>query len=271
MTTGKKTILVTGSSSGNGRGAAKLFAQRGWNVIATMRHPEKEKELNLMDGVTVHQLDVTSSEQVKATAEKFAAITDVVLNNAGYGVVGPLEGMTDDQMIREFDVNLLGAVRMTRAFLPAFREKHAGLFINLTSVGGVIALPFSSSYFATKWAIQGWSEVISLELAPFGIGVKTVLPGGVDTNFFNVMEVTHHPAYEERSNPVIYSFTAPETKAHHFSPAQVAEVVYEAATDCKGQFMYFAGDDVKEWYTQRRKFGDEAWRNKLLESAYQGA
>ena len=271
MTTRKKTILITGSSSGNGRGAVKLFAARGWNVIATMRRPEKETELHKIEGVTVHALDVTKPEQVKTVADKFGATTDVVLNNAGYGVVGPLEGMTDDQMVREFDVNLMGAVRMTRAFLPYFREKRAGLFINLTSVGGVIALPFSSSYFATKWAIQGWSEVISFEVAPFGIGVKTVLPGGVDTNFFNVMEIAHHPAYEERANPVISSFTDPKVKAHYSTPAQVAEVIYEAATDGKDQFIYLAGEDAKEWYASRRKIGDEAFRKKMLESVFVGA
>ena len=105
MTTRKKTFLVTGSSSGIGRAAAKLFAGRGWDVIATMRSPEKETELNKIDGITVHTLDVTNPKQVKAAAEKFGASTDVVLNNAGYGVVGPLEGMTDEQMIREFDTS----------------------------------------------------------------------------------------------------------------------------------------------------------------------
>jgi NAD(P)-dependent dehydrogenase (short-subunit alcohol dehydrogenase family) len=178
-----------------------------------MRSPEKEAELDKIDGITVHALDVTNPEQVKAAAEQFGARTDAVLNNAGYGVVGPLEGMPDEQMVREFDTNLMGAVRMTRAFLPYFREKHSGLFINTSSIGGD-ALPFSSSYFATKWAIQGWSEVISFEVVPFGIGVNTVLPGGVDTNFFNVMGVAHHPAYEEQSNPVISGFTDPRTKAH---------------------------------------------------------
>jgi NAD(P)-dependent dehydrogenase (short-subunit alcohol dehydrogenase family) len=271
MTTRKKTILVTGSSSGNGRAAAKLFAARGWNVIATMRSPERETELGKIEGIAVDVLDVTKAEHVRAAAEKFGARTDVVLNNAGYGVVGPLEGMTDEQMVREFDVNLMGAVRITRAFLPYFRERRSGLFINITSVGGVVALPFSSSYFATKWAIQGWSEVISFEVAPFGIGVKTVLPGGVDTNFFNVMEVAHHPAYEARSNPVIASFTDPKTKAHYSSPAQVAEVVYEAATDGKDQLMYFAGEDAKGWFAMRRQIGDEAFRQKMAGGVFQGA
>src|SRR5215470_16912339 len=250
MTDHKKTFLITGSSSGIGRAAAKLFAARGWNVIATMRSPEKEMELNKIDGVTVHALDVTLPEQVRAVAEKFAARTDVVLNNAGYGVVGPLEGMTDEQMIREFNTNLMGAVRMTRAFLPYFREKRSGLFINTSSIASQIALPFSSSYFATKWAIQGWSEVISFEVAPFGIGVKTVLPGGVDTNFFDVMVVAHHPAYEKQANPV---------------------VIYEAATDGRDQLMYIAGEDAKETYALRRTIGDEAFRQKMKEGVFLGA
>jgi len=271
MTTGKKTFLVTGSSSGIGRAAAKLFAARGWNVIATMRSPEKEIELHKIDGITIHALDVTKPEHVKAAAEKFGASTDVVLNNAGYGVVGPLEGMTDEQMVREFDTNLMGAVRMTRVFLPYFRERRSGLFINTSSIAATIALPFSSSYFATKWAIQGWSEVISFEVAPFGIGVKTVLPGGVDTNFFDVMVVAHHPAYEKQANPVISGFTDPKTKAHYSSPAQIAEVIYEAATDGRDQLMYIAGEDAKETYALRRTIGDEAFRQKMKEGVFLGS
>ena len=113
--------------------------------------------------------------------------------------------------------------------------------------------------------------MISFEVAPFGIGVKTVLPGGVDTNFFNVMVVAHHPAYEEQSNLVISGFTDPKTKTRHSSPAQIAEVIYEAATDGKDQLMYIAGEDAKETYALRRKIGNEAFRKKMKEGVFLGA
>src|SRR5262245_39692659 len=138
----KKSIFITGSSSGLGKATAKLFAARGWNVIATMRNPEKETELNETDGVTKYPLDVTQANQVQRAAEKFGPKTDVVLNNAGYGLAGPLEGLTDEQILREFDTNVMGTIRTTRAFLPYLRQKRAGLFINTVSIGSIVALPF---------------------------------------------------------------------------------------------------------------------------------
>jgi NAD(P)-dependent dehydrogenase (short-subunit alcohol dehydrogenase family) len=267
----KQTIFITGSSSGLGKAVAKLFAIRSWNVIATMRTPEKESELNDLDGVTKYALDVTQADQVRQAAEKFASKTDVVLNNAGYGLAGPLEGLTDEQILQEFNTNLMGTVRMTRAFLPYFREKRAGLFINTVSIGGIIALPFNSSYIATKWAMEGWSEAMSFELAPFGIGIKTVLPGGMNTDFFGSMVIGHHAAYEEQANRILSAFRDPQNAASYSSPEQIAEVIYQAATDGKDQLIYLAGDDAREWYASRRKIGDEAFRKELRQRFFPSA
>jgi len=267
----KRTVFITGSSSGLGKAAAELFAARGWNVIATMRTPEKETELNDTDGLTKYPLDVTRPDQVQRAAEKFASKTDVVLNNAGYGLAGPLEALTDEQILREFNTNLMGAVRTTRAFLPYFREKRAGLFINTVSIGSIIALPFNSSYIATKWATQGWSEAMSFELALFGIGIKTVLPGGMNTGFFSSMVIGHHPAYEEQANRILSGFRDPQNLATYSAPEQIAKVIYEAATDGKDQLIYIAGDDAKEWYASRRKIGDEAFRKELRQRFFPSA
>jgi NAD(P)-dependent dehydrogenase (short-subunit alcohol dehydrogenase family) len=124
-----KTIFITGASSGLGKAAAILFANKGWNVIATMRKPEKETELTHIPNVTVMPLDVTSLEQIEATAGQVleSGGVDVVFNNAGYGLAGPLEGTTDEQLIAELDTNLLGVIRVTKAFIPHFREKKIGL------------------------------------------------------------------------------------------------------------------------------------------------
>ena len=267
----KQTIFITGSSSGLGKAAAKLFAARGWNVIATMRTPEKETELSNTDGVTKYALDVTQAGQVQRAAEKFAPKTNVVINNAGYGLAGPLEGLTDEQILHEFNMNLMGTVRTTRAFLPYFREKRAGLFINTVSIGGIIALPFNSSYIATKWATEGWSEAMSFELAPVGIGIKTVLPAGMNTDFFGSMVIGHHAAYEEQANRILSTFRDPQNAAGYSSPAQIAEVIYEAATDGKDQLIYIAGDDAKEWYASRRSMGDEAFRKELRQGFFPSA
>src|SRR5882724_11424357 len=126
-----KTIFITGASTGLGKATAKLFASKGWNVIATMRKPENEKELTAISNITLLPLDVTNAEQVKTTAEKAIAMSniDVVFNNAGYGLLGPLESTTDEQLKRQLDTNLLGVIRVTQAFIPYFREKQKGLFI----------------------------------------------------------------------------------------------------------------------------------------------
>lgn len=165
-TQNQKTILITGSSSGLGRATAKLFSSKGWKVIATMRNPDKETELDKLAGVVLLPLDVTEPKQIKATVDKAVTMggVDVVFNNAGYGMAGPLEGLTDEQIVRMVDTNMMGAIRTTKAFIPYFRERRAGLFINTTSIGGLITVPFNSMYHATKWALEGWSESMAFEL-----------------------------------------------------------------------------------------------------------
>jgi len=133
----QKTVFITGTSSGLGRASAKLFSAKGWRVIATMRggDAQKETELSKLAGVTVLPLDVTDPAQIKSAVVNAVSLggVDVVFNNAGYGMAGPLEGLTDEQIVRMVNTNLLGAIRITKAFVPHFREKKAGLFLTTTS------------------------------------------------------------------------------------------------------------------------------------------
>ena len=154
------TIFITGASSGLGRATAKLFASKGWKVIASMRDPTKEKELAKSSVVTLIALDVTDPHQIEGVAKQVVESggVDVVFNNAGYGLAGALEGLTDEQILSLVNTNMLGTIRTTKAFIPHFREKRAGLFINTTSLGGLVAFPFNSIYHATKWAIEGWER-----------------------------------------------------------------------------------------------------------------
>jgi NADP-dependent 3-hydroxy acid dehydrogenase YdfG len=155
-----KTIFITGASSGLGKAAARLFQSNGWNVIASMRNPEKETELNQLKNVTLLPLDVTNAEQIEKTIETMLASgdVDVVFKNAGYGLIGPLEALNDGQITRQINTNLLGVIRVTKAFIPHFRTKKSGVFITTTSIGGLLSFPFGSAYHATKWALEGWSE-----------------------------------------------------------------------------------------------------------------
>ena len=174
----QKTIFITGASAGLGKSTAKLFQSKGWNVIATMRNPENEKELIQLDNVTVLKLDVTDNVQIVDTVQKAIQQynVDVVLNNAGYGLIGVLEALTDEQITRQLNTNLLGVIRVTKAFIPHFREKKNGIFINVTSMFGLIGYPTCSVYSATKFAIDGFSESLAYDLAQFGVKVENGCP-----------------------------------------------------------------------------------------------
>lgn len=261
-----KTIFITGASTGLGRAAAILFANKGWNVMATMRRPEKETELNQIPNITLYALDVTDLAQIKSVAQQVIETSgvDVVFNNAGYGLAGPLEGTTDEQIVDEINTNLLGVIRVTQAFIPYFREKKSGLFIATTSIGGLVTLPFNSVYHATKWALEGWSESLSFELSKFGIGVKTVSPGGIKTDFLSrSLVLADHEAYTEYVNKVLAVYTNPDRQASYSTAEQIADVVYEAATDGKNQLRYVAGEDAKALYAQRQQVGDELFRQGI--------
>lgn len=261
-----QTIFITGASSGLGKSTALLFDSKGWNVIATMRHPEKETELNQHQTIKLLPLDITNLEQIQATVQAVINLggVDVVFNNAGYGLTGPLEGTTDEQIVAQLNTNLLGTIRVTQAFIPYFRDKRSGLFINTTSIGGLITFPFNSVYHATKWALEGWSEGMAFELAKFGIGIKTVSPGGITTDFAGrSLAVAQHDAYDELVEKVSRVFGDPDRQKSYSTAEQIAEVVYEAATDGTKQLRYVAGEGAKALYAQRLKIGDEAFRKGI--------
>ena len=267
----QKAIFITGASSGLGRATAKLFASKGWSVIASMRDPKREKELGDISGITLMALDVTAPHEIESVAAQVVGSggVDVVFNNAGYGLAGALEGLTDEQILRLVNTNMLGTIRTTKAFLPHFRKKRAGLFINTTSLGGLMAFPFNSIYHATKWAIEGWSESMTFELNQFGIGIKTIEPGGIRTDFFTrSLDTGRHAAYDALVNKFMGIITDPKQMATYSTPEQIAEVVYEAATDGKDQLRYVAGADAKSMYAMRLQLGEEVFRKAMAQQFF---
>ena len=256
-------IFITGASTGLGKATALLFAQKGWDVIATMRNPEYANDLKTIPNLTLMALDVTKLAQIKSVVKKsiHGGTIDVVFNNAGYGLAGPFESATDKQITDELNTNLLGVMRITKEFVPYFREKKSGLFITTTSIGGLVAFPFNSVYHATKWALEGWSESLAFELNPFGIGIKTIAPGGIKTDFTTrSLQLTEHEAYTPLVQKTFAAFTNPERIANGSTAEEVAEVVFEAATDGKKQLRYIVGNGAKAAYAQRLKVGDEVFR-----------
>lgn len=191
MSKQQSIVLVTGATSGIGRHAALYLARRGMHVFATGRRTDKLADLNReaedLDLDTL-VLDVTSRESIAEARDTIAAATngygvDVLVNNAGYGEMGPVELVTDERLRAQFDTNVFGLMAVTRAFLPAMRERGHGRIINVGSIGGTITLPLFGAYNATKYALESLTDAMRLELAPFGIKISLIQPGPINTEF----------------------------------------------------------------------------------------
>ncbi|MDJ0853493.1 MAG: SDR family oxidoreductase [Myxococcota bacterium] len=176
----KKTVLITGCSTGIGKLAAKTFHAKGWNVVATMRTPERETELTQLDGVWVTKLDVTDNDSIQAAVdaalERFGTI-DVLVNNAGYGGHALLEQMPEEKVRAMYETNVFGLMNTCRTVMPHMRRQQDGCIINVTSMAGVIGLPAETAYCSTKWAVEGFTEALAWECKPLGVRVRSVAPG----------------------------------------------------------------------------------------------
>jgi NAD(P)-dependent dehydrogenase (short-subunit alcohol dehydrogenase family) len=259
-----KTIFITGASTGLGKATAVLFQAKGWKVIATMRKPENETELNLLENVILLPLDITNIDQVRNTVQKAISLgdIDIVFNNAGYGLIGPVESNSEQQIRAQFETNFFGTVWVIQEFIPYFKNKKGGLFINTTSLCGLTSNPQSAIYNASKWAMQGLAESMSYDLAQFGIGIKNVAPGGIKTEFTKGMQVTEDKAYEATMAKMMEGFQD-GTLMEFTEPDLIAEVVYRAATDGEDQLTYPAGNDAVRLYAKRLAQGPEAYRIDL--------
>jgi len=231
-----KTVFITGSSSGIGRETARLFHQMGWNVIATMRYPDTEKELANLKNVKVLRCDVTAPDSIKAAVQEaisaFGSI-DVLVNNAGYYILGAVEAATHKQIKQQIDTNLLGLIRVTKEIIPHFRKQKSGTIINISSIAGVITIPLQTMYHATKWGVEGFSEALQYELRPFNIRVKIIEPGVINTNFLSrSMTLVQDKAlveYDSYAQKVIENVFKNGEKGS--TPDVVAKTIYKAATE----------------------------------------
>ncbi len=256
-----KTILITGASSGIGKMTAKYFQEKGWNVVATMRTPEKEEELTKLDNVLVTKLDVLDTEAIPEAVEKgiekFGKI-DVLLNNAGYGSYGILEATPIEKIKRQFDVNVLGTLAVTKAVLPYMRKQQAGTIINIASMGGKVSFPLGTLYHGSKFAVEGMSEALSFELETIGITVKLVEPGIINTDFagrsFDMNLDESLTEYASVTNAVLGAFGS--MGGNGSEAIAVAETVYEAATDGSNQLRYVIGPDAEQIIAARKQMDD---------------
>lgn len=244
----KKTVFITGTSSGLGKLTAKYFAAAGWNVAATMRTPEKETELDKLENIRIFKLDVTNPKQVKTATEQaieaFGKI-DVVVNNAGMGTYGALELANEEDIDWQFAVNTRGPINVIRAFLPHFRDNKGGMFINISSFMGVTtAVPLGSLYNMSKFALEGLTEGLYYELKPLNIDLRLIEQGGsTGTNFVeNIIwnknpEITVYDELTEKLNHLME--TADDSVKDN--PQDIVKVIYSLATRESNKFRTVIG------------------------------
>ncbi len=239
------TILITGCSSGFGLETARLFLDKGWRVVATMRTP-REGLLPASDRLRVLALDVTDAASIRRCVEQ-AGPLDALVNNAGIGLLAPLEGLAMAGARAVFETNVLGTIAMTQAVLPSMRERRAGVVVNVTSSVTLRPLPLLSVYTGSKAAVNAFTESLALELAPFDVRARLVLPGRAPGTSFGdnarrLMDGSAHPAYADFTQRV---FAAVRDTASPVTHAQdVAQAVWRAVTDPAAPMRIPAGADA---------------------------
>ena len=242
------TVLITGCSSGFGVEIARYFLDRDWQVIATMRTP-REDMLPRSERLRVLALDITDPESIRQVVEAAGPI-DVLVNNAGFGAASPVE-LTPMTTARElFETNTFGTMAMTQAFVPQFRQRGAGVIVNVTSSVTLKALPLVGVYSASKAAVNAFTASLAAEVEPFGVRVRLVLPGRSPETRFGDNARAHmhgmeHEAYAELVTSVLARMRGDSGPLTHSS--DVAEAVWRAATDPSTPLRIPAGEDAVAW------------------------
>ena len=242
-----KTILITGCSSGFGLETAKHFLDRDWAVVATMRTP-REGVLPASKNLRVLALDLTEPDSIRQAIDAAGPI-DALVNNAGVGAAAPFEVASMTTIREVFETNLYGTMAMTQAVLPQFRERRAGVVVNVTSSVTLRALPLIAAYSASKAAVNAFTESVALELKQFGVRAHLVIPGRAPETRFaengsSRMLGLDHPAYADLVKGFMGRFSEPGPITHS---QDVAEAVWRAVTDPSSPVRIPAGADAVAW------------------------
>jgi NAD(P)-dependent dehydrogenase (short-subunit alcohol dehydrogenase family) len=239
-----KTVLITGCSSGFGLETAKLFHERGWRVIATMRTP-REDVLPQSERLRVLALDVTDAESIRRAIESAGPI-DALVNNAGIGLLGPFEGTSLETVREVFEANTLGPMATIQAVLAQFRQRQGGTIVNVSSTTTLKALPLLASYTASKAALNAFTDSLALEVQQFGVVVKLVLPGrSPETPFSQNAQPRMQGTVSEAYSSLVQSVAANMGDSSQVTFASdVAEAVWAAVTDPNSPAHIPAGADA---------------------------
>jgi short-subunit dehydrogenase len=264
-----KVALITGASSGMGKSTAEILLQQGYKVYGAARRVDRMQELQ-DKGMGVVALDLTEDasivEAVDTLLGKEGRI-DILINNAGYGSYGSVEEVPIEEAKRQFEVNIFGLARLTQLVIPTMRNQKSGRIVNISSMGGKIYTPFGAWYHATKFALEGWSDCLRLELQQFGIDVVVVEPGGIKTEWGSIaMEslknVSGSGPYAHLVNKVVASM---DTTNDKLTPVEVlGKEIAKAATVEKPKTRYIKGYLAKPLVGMRKWLGDKAFDKMIL-------
>jgi short-subunit dehydrogenase len=267
-----KTVIITGSSSGIGKAAVLTFAQAGWNVAATMRNPEKENDFKALKNVKLYSLDVTNTFSIQNALQlvkhDFKTI-DAVVNNAGFGVDGIFEAMSDEIIEKQFNTNVFGLMRVTRESIKIMREQKSGTIVQIASMGGRLAFPAYSIYHGTKWAVEGFTESLQYELKQFNIQVKLIEPGAVKTEFYGKSRQFVKPDYTNEYDSFIQKAEKVSMDAGDKGedPSLVAQAILKAANDTSNKLRFPVGKPAPMLLWLRKKIPD-TWFFGIVKSSY---
>lgn len=267
-----KVVLITGASSGMGKSTANILHAQGYKVYGAARRTDRMQDL-ADKGMGVVSLDLTKDESIVAAVnevlEKEGRI-DVLINNAGYGSYGSVEEVSIEEAKRQFEVNIFGLARITQLVLPGMRKQKSGRIINISSMGGKIYTPMGAWYHATKFALEGWSDCLRLEVQQFGIDVVVVEPGGIQTEWGNIAmenleKVSGNGPYADMVKQVVSALSEGGDK---LSPVDLlGKEIAKAATVNKPKTRYLKGYMAKPLVTLRRWVSDRTF-DKLLMSQF---
>jgi short-subunit dehydrogenase len=251
MTTSKPYALITGATSGIGRHAALYLAERGFHVVATGRNSDAlaslANEAVRVGTLTPLRLDVTDDESIASAAAAIDKLTsghgvDVLINNAGYGDIAPLEMVSDADLRGNYETNVFGLMAVTRTFLPAMRKRGKGRIINISSLGGLVTLPLFGAYNSTKYAVESLSDALRIELRPFGIEVALIEPGPIRTTFTtsSIEGAAKYRGADSPYLPVVERFAelARRTDRTAPGPKVVSKAIYHAAVSRRPRARY---------------------------------
>jgi NAD(P)-dependent dehydrogenase (short-subunit alcohol dehydrogenase family) len=268
MTEGEKIAVVTGSSSGIGFETSLLLAKNGFRTYATVRNLEKAKAIRDISEkgelpIQVVELDVDSDKSVKDAIDRIndeSKRIDVLVNNAGYALVGALEDLSMDEIKAQFETNLFGAIRVMKAVLPTMRKQQGGgTIVNISSMGGRIAFPFDPAYHGTKFALEGVTESVHYETEPFGIKVVLIEPGIIGSNFLRNAKLAQM-AVEPSSPyaPMVQTLqkVAPSFYDQATPPEEVAKAILKVVTIDNPDLRYVVGNDAIQMMKAREGMSD---------------